>query len=91
MYDYDANYIYVTPIKSSKSEELIRGFKDSYGVLTKHGIRAKSIRLDNEISKDFKDHLASINLPFQLVSPGDHRANPAKRAIQMLKTISLQC
>ena len=71
MYDYDANYIHATPIKSRKSEELIRGFKDSYAVLTKHGIRAKSIRLDNEISRDFKDHLSSINLPFQLVSPRD--------------------
>ena len=71
--------------ESCKSEELIRGFKDSYAILTKHGIRAKTIRLDNEISKDFKDHLTSINLPFQLVSPGDHRANPAERAIQTFK------
>ena len=34
MYDYDANYIHATPIKSQKSEELIPGFKDSYEVLT---------------------------------------------------------
>mmetsp|Transcript_27774 Transcript_27774/g.57545 ORF Transcript_27774/g.57545 Transcript_27774/m.57545 type:complete len:567 (-) Transcript_27774:1911-3611(-) len=89
MYDYDANYIHATPIKSRKSEELIRSFSDSYKVLTKHGIRAKSIRLDNEISRDFKDHLSSINLPFQLVSPGDHRANPAERAIQTFKNHSI--
>ena len=38
MYDYDANYIHATPIKSRKSEELIRGFRDSYDALTKHGI-----------------------------------------------------
>ena len=85
MYDYDANYIHATPLKSHKSEELIRGFKASYEVLIKHGIRAKSIRLDNEISRDFKDHLSSIKLPFQLVSLGDHRANPAERAIQTFK------
>ena len=85
MYDYDANCIHATPIKSCKSEELIRGFSNSYAVLTKHGVRAKSVRLDNEISKDFKDHLSSIHLPFQLVSPGDHRANPPKRAIQTFK------
>ena len=43
MYDYNANYIHATPIKSRKSEELIRGFRESYEVLTKHGIRAKNI------------------------------------------------
>ena len=85
MYDYDANYIHATPIKSCKSEERIRDFKDSDAVLTKNGIRAKTIRLDNEISRDFNDHLTSINLPFQLASPVDHRANPAKCAIQTFK------
>ena len=40
---------------------------------------------DNEISKDFKDHLKYINIPYQLVSPGDHRANPAEHAIQTFK------
>ena len=43
MYDYDANYIHATPIKSQKSEETVRGFSESYKVLTKHGIRAKSV------------------------------------------------
>ena len=43
MYDYDANYIHATPIKSRKSEELINAFSESYAVLTKHGNRAKSI------------------------------------------------
>ena len=62
MYDYDANYIYATPTKSQKLEELVRGFAESYANLSKHGFRAKSIRLDNEISKDFKDHLQSINI-----------------------------
>ena len=85
MYDYDANYIHATPIKSRKAEELVRGFSESYKVLTKHGIRAKEVRLDNEISHEFKDHLESINLSYQLVSPGDHRANPAERAIQTYK------
>ena len=85
IYDYDANYIHTTLIKSRKSEELVRGFTEGYAVLTKHGFQAKSIRLNNEISKDFKDHLATINLPYQLVSPGDHRANPAERAIQTFK------
>ena len=37
MYDYDANYIHATPIKSRKSEEFIRGFSESYKTLTKHG------------------------------------------------------
>ena len=63
MYDYDANYIHATPIKSRKSKELVWGFAESHAVLTKHGFRAKSIRLDNEISKDFKDRLKSINIP----------------------------
>ena len=29
VYDYDANYIHATPIKSRKADELVRGFADS--------------------------------------------------------------
>ena len=37
------------------------------------------------ISKEFVSHLETINIPYQLVSPGDHRTNPAERAIQTFK------
>lgn len=36
LYDYDANYIQAVPIKSRKSEELIRGFNATYKVLLKN-------------------------------------------------------
>ena len=92
MYDYDANYIHATPIKSQKSEEIVRGFAESYAVLTKDGFRAKSIRLDNKISKDFKDRLQSISTYhtnwFPRVTTEQIWQNVPLR---LSKTISLPC
>lgn len=87
LYDHDSNYIHVEPMKSRKAEEMVRAFAVCYKVLTDAHFHAKEIRLDNEISQLFKDHLEKrpVPIPYQLVAPSDHRANPAERAIQSFK------
>ena len=73
MYDFDSNYIQAMPIKSRKSSELTQAFATCYKTLTTHGFSAREIRLDNEISEEFKEYISGANLKYQLASPGDHR------------------
>ena len=84
-YEYDTNYIHATPIKSQKLDELIRDFETSYKSLTKNCYWAKTVRLDNKISNDFKHYLPNKDISYQLVSWGDHRTNPAERAARTYK------
>ena len=85
MYDFDTNYINAVPIKSRKSSELVRGFKECYDTLKKNGLNARLLRLDNEVSKDLIAEIEENKLVYQLASPGDHRLNHAERAIQTFK------
>ena len=88
LYDIDSNYIHVVPMKSRRADEMVRAFAEAYQVLREQGFRANKIKLDNEISQQFKDHLKDYNddITYELVSPGNHRSNPAERAIQDFKS-----
>ena len=86
LYDEDANYIHAEPIKSRSQDDLIDGFKKCYKALTSNNFKAKVIRLDNETSAQFKEHIETVEqLEYQLVPPRDHRTNPCERAIQTFK------
>jgi hypothetical protein len=86
LYDADANYIHAEPIKSRSADDLVNGFTQCYQALTKNNFKARVIRLDNETSAQFKDHIENTeNLIYQLVPPRDHRTNPCERAIQTFK------
>ena len=52
IYDYDSAYINAIPMKSRKSNELVRAFELGYKELTDAGLTGQVMRLDNEISKD---------------------------------------
>ena len=86
MYDYDTNYINAVPIKSRKSNELVRAFKVCYDELKLRGFTAQVLRLDNEISTELIKAIEEEHLEYQIVSPGDHRLNHAERAIQTFKS-----
>jgi hypothetical protein len=86
MYDHDSNFINAIPIHSRKTPELIRAFKECYNELRDHGLTARLLKLDNEVSKDLIKVITDTGLEYQLVSPGDHRQNPAERAIQAFKS-----
>jgi hypothetical protein len=86
LYDEDANYIHAEPIKSRSQDDLVHGFKACYKALTANNFKAKIIRLDNETSALFKDHIETVEqIEYQLVPPHDHRTNPCERAIQTFK------
>ena len=85
IYDYDSGYINAIPMKSRKSNELVRAFETGYAELTAAGISGPLFRLDNEIFKDLITAIKDQNLKYQLALPGDHRQNLAERAIQTWK------
>ena len=86
LYDEDANYIHAEPIQSRSQEDLVGGFKACYKALTNNNFKARVIRLDNETSALFKDHIENVEqIKYQLVPPHDHRTNPCERAIQTFK------
>jgi hypothetical protein len=71
LYDYDSNLIIAEPIKSRNASDLVNGFDTCYKALTINGFKARKIRLDNEISRDFIQYLNKENLTYQLASQGD--------------------
>jgi hypothetical protein len=82
MVEIDSNAIFVEPMKSRKDSEMIR----AYDVLVKHlqnaGVHPKKHVLDNEISKNMKQHIRDqYKFTLELVPPGCHRRNAAEVAI----------
>jgi hypothetical protein len=85
MYDNDSGYINAIPIKSRKSDELVKAYQTCYNTLKNRGLIARLMRIDNEVSKTLIEAIEKDNLKLQIASPGDHRLNPAERAIQSFK------
>ena len=85
MLDYDSDYINAIPMTSRKTSEMLRCFKECYDDHKNAGLTARLLRLDNEVSQQLINEFNTQRLEYQLASPGDHRLNPAERAIQELK------
>ena len=84
--DVDTNFIYGVPITSRKSSELVRAFREAYGVLVRCGFEPVLQRLDHETSVDLIHEIEAKGLDYELAPPGNHRQNPAERAIQSYKS-----
>jgi hypothetical protein len=82
MVDHDTNYINAIPIKSRKSTELVKAFQTCCEELQSAGFQPRLLRLDNEVSKELIKAIEEQGLQYQIASPGDHRTNPAERAIR---------
>ena len=72
MYNYDSSYINAVPMRSRKSNELVKAFQQGYKELTDAGLTGQLMRLDNEISNDLITAIREKGLKYQLVSHGDH-------------------
>ena len=86
MFDEDVNYIQGIPIKSRKTAELIRAFEEGYSDLKRCGFEPVLHRIDNETSKELETAIREKKLEYETVPPGNHRRNPAERAIQTFKS-----
>ena len=85
MYDYDSNYMNAIPIKGHKTKELMRAWDLCYEDLRRAGFYAILQRIDNEITNRMIDHIETNGINVEIAPPGNHRTNPAERAIQTLK------
>ena len=72
-------------MKSRETSEMIRCYGECYEFFKVAGFTAQVLRLDNEISKELIKRIEEDKLDYQLAAMGDHRRNPAERAIQDYK------
>ena len=86
MFDEDVNYIQGIPIKSRKTAELIRACDEGYTELKRCGFEPVLHRIDNETSRALEAAIKEKQLGYETVPPGNHRRNPAERAIQTYKS-----
>ncbi len=86
MVGIDSNAILVEPMKNRKDAKMIRVYNALMLRLKRAGIVPKKYVLDNEVSKNMKNHIRdTCTLDMGLVPPGCHRRNTAEVAIHNFK------
>jgi hypothetical protein len=85
LYDYDSNHIFAQPMKNQQAETIVDAYAILHARLCKDGLKPRLQRLDNECSALLKEYMHANDVDFQLVPPGIHRRNAAKRAIRTFK------
>ncbi len=81
----DANYIFNKPMKNRTEEEMMAAYQRIVNRMQAAGLGLKKHILDNEASKAFKAKIKENEMEYELIPPGNHRRNQAKRAIQTFK------
>ena len=84
-YFYDSNDVLVRPLQSRKVFELVKTRKNTHECLGARGKKPNHQILDNETYSALKEHLKSVKVTFQLVTPYVHRRNEAERAMHNFK------
>ncbi len=82
MVEVDSIAILVKPMKNWKDAKMIRAYNALLLCLRRAGIVPKKHILDNEVSKNMKNHICdTCKLDMELVPPGCHRCNVAKAKV----------
>lgn len=87
MYDWTTITILLEPVENTKSEMLVRVFKEKITYLEKRGFKPKFNIMDNVESKAVQAYLQDEKIGTQLVEPHNHRINVAERTVQTFKNI----
>jgi hypothetical protein len=82
MYNYDANYIHVEPMKRGAGS-LLDAYRRGNVFFKARGFKPKFERLDNETSKELQEFMTLEDISFQYVPPNCKQRNAAERAIRM--------
>ena len=77
-YDYDSNYIKVTPTKSRQAKELTMAWEEHHNTFAQAGIAPSHYIFDNEFSTNLKKALTKYNVTYEKVPPHIHRRNAAE-------------
>ena len=89
----DSDAILVEAMRNRSAGEMVRAYSVLIGRLHACGIFPTKQVLDNEISKEYKEAIASFGIAYELVPPHNHERNKAERAIQTFKNhfVSILC
>jgi hypothetical protein len=89
----DSDAILVEAMRNRSAGEMVRAYSVLIKRLHAFGIFPTKQVLDNEISQEYKDAIASFNIAYELVPPHNHERNKAERAIQTFKNhfVSILC
>ena len=86
LFDVDANYIAVEPIRSHHNNQMIPAYQKLWARVNQGRVLKPSLHiLDTEALEAFKAAIKE-NCKLQLVPPDTHRRNLAERAIQTFKS-----
>ena len=84
-YGYDSNAILVEPIKNRNANTITKAWEKIHKKFECAGVAPQTYVLDNEASNLLKAAMKEKEVAHQLVTPHNHRANIAERAIQTFK------
>ena len=85
LYDYDSNFTHAEAMEDRSGPEILMAYKRGHKLLSSRGLGPQLQKLDNEASGALQQHLASVDITFQLAPPHVHQRNSAERAIRTLK------
>ena len=85
MYTSKKNYIHFELVDRRLKGPLLDAFKAGLAFFREHGVHPRTVRMDNEISDDFRDMAKEENLTLDIVPPNCHRRNKAERGIRTAK------
>ena len=85
MYHHGTNAIFAMPIPGLDSNSILVAYKKNFEYLVSKGYKPKINIMDNQATKAINSYLTPQECKLQLVKPGNHCVNAAKRAIQTLK------
>jgi hypothetical protein len=85
LYNYDQNSIHAEIVKDHTSASYIAAYNRGLEEMAKDGIYPTHEVMDNVLSKEIADNLATRHIKVHLVPVDDHRTNKAERAIRTFK------
>jgi hypothetical protein len=85
VHHYETNAIFATPIPGLDSKNILDAHTKNFEYLVSKGYTPRINIMDNQAMTAIKSYLTPQQWPLQLVEPGNHSVNAAKRAIQTFK------
>ena len=85
MFDETSNFIYAAALTDLSAISLRAATEAGLSYFAAHGIEAKILRLDNQVSESVRELLRKQDVTIDITPVGQHRRNKAERAIRTYK------
>ena len=84
-FDDSTNYIHAETMCDKSAASLLSATSKAISFFAQHGTVTSELRLDNEISTEVRNYLATNHIKVDLTPVGQHRRNKAERSIRTYK------